>query len=348
MKRYMSKYSGSSLEATELKLKTTPTGGVSGEHSPYYRRLLSAGYKGFLQGTIGGAGFYGSLGLIIGGLIAVPAMAIPGVGLAALTLIPAAGAVGLFKGASTFGNIGSVAAISAESADLSEQRRYLLDRYYDLPDGPEGDKQAEIIKQELAGLQKTDRKHPLFHWKTVAVCAAIGGALALALFSPLGVTLLAETPVMHIMESVIHATHLSALGSATALTVAGTGVGVGLGALMGAAVGLDRHYVRKWFDGSEKLLHDKGHSTHAIDARAEQMDRLREAAKIDNQTKLILERRKGLSNYDVPDQQSASSDTPTVKTVASLDVALPDTKITSAHLQDRLADIQKAMDIPVL
>ncbi len=63
----------SNIETTEMKLKTTPTGGVSGEHSPYYRRLLSAGYKGFLQGTIAGSGLYGLFGAAIGALIAIPA-----------------------------------------------------------------------------------------------------------------------------------------------------------------------------------------------------------------------------------------------------------------------------------
>ncbi len=328
------------MEATELKLKTTPTGGVSGEHSPYYRRLLSAGYKGFLQGTIGGAGFYGTLGLIIGGLVALPAMTV--IGPAALYLIPAAGGMGFIKGASTFGNIGSVAAISAESADLAEQRRYLLDRYYDLPDGPEGDKQAEIIKQELSALQKTERKHPLFHWKTVVVCAVLGAAIALA-FSPIGpVAALAEH--YSIIHPMLHSVH--ALGT-VGLALAGTGIG----ALMGAAVGLDRHYVRKWFDGTESLLHDKGHSLHALDARAQQMDRLREAAKLDNQTKLILERRRGLNNSDNEPTYGMTSDAPPVKApIASLDAesAVPDTKVHSARMQERLADIQKAMQLPTV
>lgn len=62
----------SSTETTELKLQSTPTGGIDAAHSPYYRRLLSAGYKGYLQGTIGGASLYGTMGLVIGGLVAAP------------------------------------------------------------------------------------------------------------------------------------------------------------------------------------------------------------------------------------------------------------------------------------
>ena len=42
-----------------IKLLSTPTAGVPGENSPYYRKLISAGYKGYLQGTVGGATLYG-------------------------------------------------------------------------------------------------------------------------------------------------------------------------------------------------------------------------------------------------------------------------------------------------
>ncbi|MEJ0010100.1 MAG: hypothetical protein WDN72_06060 [Alphaproteobacteria bacterium] len=62
------------ISGAELTLRTTPTAGVSGEHSPYYRRLLSSGYKGYLQGSLGGATFYGVIGLAIGAAIAVPLM----------------------------------------------------------------------------------------------------------------------------------------------------------------------------------------------------------------------------------------------------------------------------------
>ena len=112
-----------SLETTELKLKSTSTGGVSAEHSPYYRRLLSAGYKGFLQGSIGGGALYGTFGLVIGGLLYVAALPFLAVGAAttALAIIPAAAAIGIFQGSTTFGQIGSIAAINAESSDLSEQ-----------------------------------------------------------------------------------------------------------------------------------------------------------------------------------------------------------------------------------
>ena len=375
----------SSFETTELKLRTTPTEGVSGEHSPYYRRLLSAGYKGFMQGTIGGAGLYGFMGAVIGVCVAIPAFIIfPPLGLSAFFLVPAAAGIGVMKGASTFGNIGTVAAISAESADMSEQRRYLLDRYYDLPDGPDGDKQAALIKEELQRLQQVDRPHTFFHWKTVAVCAAIGGALALALCSPLGMELLAETPVAHLLKDLATyaAEHVSGLGElfktsveavaahgTTAATVTalaptplltglGTAVGVGLGALTGAAVGVDRHFIRKWFDGTEKLLHDDSHSQEAKMARGRQIERLREAQKVDNQTKRVLQGHAGLGSEELrqampakpiftPVQQEpaklpiASLDAPAVSEAVVANDNVPTAKVNAVTAENRVVDLSQ-------
>jgi hypothetical protein len=354
----------SDLETTEMKLRSTPTGGVAGEHSPYYRRLLSAGYKGFMQGTIGGAGFYGLLGLVIGGVVALPAMAFVGTG--ALLLIPAAAAVGMAKGATTFGNIGSVAAISAESADLAEQRRYLLDRYYDLPEGPEGDRQAEFIKEQLATLNTAERPRSLFHWKTVAICAAVGGLLALTLFTPIGAGLLAGSPVMHVFEA-FEAMH------GIALTATATGaIGAALGGLMGAVIGIDRSYVRKWFDGSERLLHDDSHEQHGIETRMRQLDQLRAAERADNETRKILERRGQLHPDEAPEEMATVAASPmeaavrplspeldqpltdalaadrSLAKVAELDQSLPDSKVHSVVPQHRLADIKQAMSTPVV
>ncbi len=355
------------FETTEMKLRSTPTGGVSGEHSPYYRRLLSAGYKGFLQGTIGGAGFYGLLGAGVGLLLAIPTYVFfPQIGIMhALAFIPTIGAMGVVKGASTFGNIGTMAAISAESADLTEQRRYLLDRYYDLPDGPEGDKQAAIIKEELVRLQKSDQKKPLLHWKTVAIGALIGAALALVIaYPPLLEAfgeVLKETALGHAVEPIA-----AAVESYGALAMAG--IGTTFGALIGATIGIDRHYVRQWFDGSEKVLHTESHTREELDERAQQLDRLRDAAKADNQTKLILERRRELQ-HDTPQMNNAplAAEAEPKSKVAHLDSATlaaeaepkskvahfdaaetPDTKIHSATLQHRLADIQQAMQIPAV
>jgi hypothetical protein len=245
----------SNLETTELKLKTTPTGGVDASHSPYYRRLLSAGYKGFLQGTIGGASLYGVIGLVIGGLAALPfigALGIAGV----LSLAAAAGGV-----------------------DLSEQRRYLLDRYYDLPEGPEGDREAEVIKRELMREHESHKKPPhAFHWKTVAICAGIGALLAAA-FMTGGASLIGHAGILSYIEPLAHT-----LGFASTTPVM-LGIGTLLGALTGSVIGIDRYYVRKWFDHTEGVVHSSNHKESALVERAQQVGRLQEAAKTDAKTK---------------------------------------------------------------
>ncbi len=158
------------LTTTQLKLRTTPTAGVASEQSPYYRRLLSAGYKGFLQGTVGGSTLYGAIGAAIGACAALPLA--PFTGGLSLWLIPGVAALGVYKGASTFGNIGSLAAITAESAEMSEKRRYLLDRYYDLPDTPEFDDEAAQIRDLLAKQHESKPPQNMFHARAVFVGAA--------------------------------------------------------------------------------------------------------------------------------------------------------------------------------
>ena len=347
-----------SLETTELKLRTTPTGGVSSEHSPYYRRLLSAGYKGYIQGTLGGAGYYGMLGLAIGALVGIPAFFMTG-GSAALLLIPAMAGAGALKGADTFGNIGSTAAINAEGADLSEQRRYLLDRYYDLPEGPEGDAQAAIIKQELADQYKTNNHHQFFHWKTVAICAAIGGALALAFLSPIGAALLTHGP----LATVFHSAGLAHMSAG----VLGT-IGTAIGALAGATIGIDRHYIRSWFDGSEKLLYDEDQSREALRERAQQVARLKLAAVEDKRTELLVRRNEQmfpppsppapiLQTADKPllsapvmqQHQSPIDESVKPNSIAMLNASeKPSTEISSAVREQRVRELQEALDIPAL
>ena len=375
----------SSLETTELKLKTTPTGGVNSEHSPYYRRLLSAGYKGYIQGTLGGAGYYGLLGLAIGGVVGIAAA--PFTGGASLALIPAVAGLGVLKGADTFGNIGSTAAINAEGAELAEQRRYLLDRYYDLPEGPEGDKQAEIIREELTKQVHTREPHHLFHWKTVAVCAVIGAVLAFAFLSPMGMGLLTSGgPIAHTLASAFGEGVLAHGGAALAAHSTGgvllstgilTAIGTAIGALAGATIGIDRHYVRAWFDGSEKILHSEDLNREAMFDRVQQIDRIKKAAAVDNQTKIILERggQLGASQGNATAPASLSAATPTVvpqepaipPSIASLDAtpaiapeaarepvvapeasAAPESKVKSAVLEGRMRDIQAAMQIPAV
>lgn len=241
------------LTTTQLKLRTTPTAGVSSEQSPYYRRLLSAGYKGFLQGTVGGSTLYGTIGAGIGALVALPLTLVAGP--AAFALIPAMGGLGLYKGASTFGNIGSFAAITAESAEMSEKRRYLLDRYYDLPDTPEFDAEANMIKDLLAKQHESKPPAHMFHLRPVLVGAALGLGVALLFATGPGAALAGGAAHFvfgsHMLGAAISETALATMGAALVGTV-----GAALGALSGAMMGLDRFYVRSWLDKSAMAMHD--------------------------------------------------------------------------------------------
>lgn len=354
----------SSSETTELKLQTTPTGGIDASHSPYYRRLLSAGYKGYLQGTIGGAALYGLIGLAIGGVVAAPLLISSTMGIgAAVSLAAAFGGAGLLKGASTFGSIGSTAAINAESADLSEQRRYLLDRYYDLPEGPEGDREAEAIKQELLRERESrDKAPPLFHWQTTLIGIALGAAVAIGVIY-FGGASITSAAILTAAESMFHVelTHATAGFLAKAGTIAlASAVTLG-GAAAGATIGIDRYYIRKWFDHTEGVVHGSHHKTTALIERSEQIARLKAAAMADAQTK------KQLGLADVAEQKHETAFTspatsapvkepaPSPRPVASLNVAeqnesMPDTKVAArdAVLHQRLATIQQAMDIPAI
>ena len=327
-------------ESTELKLTTTPTGGLDASHSPYYRRLLSAGYKGYLQGTIGGASLYGAIGLGIGVLAAAPFIGVLGLaGFASLAV--AAGGVGVLKGASTFGEIGSTAAINAESADLSEQRRYLLDRYHDLPEGPEGDREAAEIRKELICRQDNNAvPPPLFHWKTVAICAAIGIAVSLALFcTPMGAALFEAAPMAHALG-------LTAIGMHGALAAT---IGTAMGAMVGAVVGLDRYYVRKWFDVTEGFVHASPRTDldPAMRERSDLVSRLNAAAKEDDIVKqtMLEHQLRQTAPITMPSQPAASSATASAPQL-NMDVAeKPDTRISEATRHDRLTQLQHAMDV---
>ena len=354
----------SSTETTELKLQSTPTGGVDASHSPYYRRLLSAGYKGYLQGTIGGASLYGALGLVIGGLIAAPLLIAGTFGAAtsvaaiasAASLAAAFGAAGLVKGASTFGTIGSTAAINAESADLSEQRRYLLDRYYDLPEGPEGDREAEAIKQELMREREgRDKPPPFFHWQTALIGASLAAAVVLGFMYfagpviSVGAIEAAAHSLLHI--TITHSTATALAGLAPPIITATATFG---GALLGSTIGIDRYYIRKWFNHTEGVVHGSHHKETALIARSEQIARLRSAAKADEKTKQQIHSTHAARAPQLAASEIAPSMPEASAPIASLSKAdetpKPSTKImaSEATLQRRLADIQQAMEVPAL
>lgn len=336
------------LEVTELKLKSTATGGVDASHSPYWRRLLSAGYKGFLQGSIGGAGLYGAFGLVIGGLVYVAALPlVPAAAAgAAIALIPAAGLLGVVKGATTFGNIGSVAAINAESADLSEQRRYLLDRYYDLPPGPEGDREAAAIRQELLARQNDVQTPPsFFHWKTLIIGALLGALFALSGAALLHFGIISEGAVSGLLGAKL-GTAIAGLSAAT-LTMIGTIAGV----LAGASIGVDRYYIRKWFDHTEGVVHSSSHKDYGLMERHKQVERIKEAAKEDEKTKAQL----ATAELDHADKAPVITNaekpaSPVAGPVASLDK--PANRVSantiSADRLKGLAEIHKAMELTPL
>lgn len=332
----------SEITGAQLTLATTPTAGASGEHSPYYRRLLSAGYKGFLQGTVGGATFYGLLGLGIGALVAAPLaiFAAPAIAASAWTLIPVMGGLGLMKGASTFGQIGSVAAINAETAEVGERRRYLLERYYALPNDPAYAAEAEQIRTMLTKQHETHRPMDIFHWKTMLTCAALGAAICLGFvaFAALAPELLVAAHLAPILGA-LHLT--SATGAIVASSVAtATAVSAGIGGLAGAVIGLDRYYVRKWFDGSENLISDNHGRDREIAARAREVERLEELSPDRGIPKQTIK-------VEVREPNPIDSRHTTVTPIGGHESRLPGKQVNTVQLESRLADINVAMARPV-
>lgn len=323
-----------------LTLRNSPTGGAPGEHSPYYRRLLSAGYKGYLQGIIGGSTLYGIMGAAIGAVIAAPIFffgLIPGVTAAAWLLVPALAGIGLFKGASTFGNIGSVAAISAESAEMLEERRYLLERYYSLPDSPEYKQEAEEIARLIAKQHETKPPGNIFHWKTVLVSAALGAGIAVGLsyFLPF---MLAHIGIGEFLLAPLAEGGLGLALGAHMTWVSGA-ITAAIGALAGTMIGLDRYYVRRWLDFSENLLTDPEHIKQAVQEKEQDTQRLLKASPTKGSESTTSRGRSSGSSTrrDLPEprQPIARSDAPS-------------TVINGAQLESRLADIHAAMSRPAV
>jgi hypothetical protein len=325
----------------QLTLDHTPTGGVPGEHSHYYRRLLSAGYKGFLQGVIGGATLYGFMGGMIGVVVAGSLVAGGIIGWPAFVpIIATLTGVGLYKGASTFGNIGSIAAITAESTEINVKSGYLLDRYYGLPDKPEYYAEAREIERQLNELHETKPPKNIFHWKTVVACALLGAAImvGLAYFAPF---ILESLHIVTILSQAHLITDVAAAGAAIhsitaplALAVAG-----GIGALAGTMIGLDRYYVRRWLDVSENLLHDSEETKEAKRERAQEVERLVKASPTRG-AETAAHRRGGYKMHEVVE-------TPRIEpeSVASIQ---PSKLVSQTQYESRLADIQTAMSRPTV
>ena len=139
---------------------------------------------------------------------------------------------------------------------------------------------------------------------------------------------------------------MTALGHAGIGAAALPFVGTAFGALAGGTIGLDRQYVRKWFDGTEKLLHDNSHAQEALVARGEQIERLRGAAETDAQTKRILDRRHELHAPMAGASEAAMQAPAMAAEPAPTAADSPANKIHAATLQKRMVELQQAMQGP--
>ena len=316
----------SDLEQIQHKLFTTPTAGVAGEHSAWARRLFSAGYKGHIQGAIGGASMYGAMGLLVGTVVGVP-LAIATGGTGALLLIPIMSGIGVIHGAETFSHIGTTASIIAEDSEISERRRTLLDRYYDTSTG---DAEKAEIQKQLNKTTAPKKPEKPFHWKTVMVGAAIGGAIAL------GITLLAITPAAaellpwlgHVTEFLSEAAAHGGLGLTTTAVAA---TATAIGAAAGSLIGIDREYVRRWMDGAENFVAEPHHITHAAAERQHEISQITKAAKNDR-----------LQVKAIPTERLAPPPAPAPAPITGN----PTTHVSAVNLQNRMDETDQPIQVP--
>lgn len=331
------------LETTTAKLRSTPTGGVSGEHSAYYRRLLSAGYKGYVQGAMGGGTLYGAIGMAIGGAVGIPLMIGLGGAPLALLLVPGLGtAFGLY-GSHVFADIGKTAAIIADSAELNEKRRYLLDRYYDTPSEAE----AGAIKEMLQEEHESRKPEKVWHWRSAAFGATVGIALA--------ITTVAIAPYFapHFIPSILGFLGLGAGHGAVAslglALPAIMGVGAAIGGLAGSVLGIDREHIRGWLDRIAKIFVEPSHAEHEIAQRERQIQRLTEAAQSEVQPAKV-ERPAETPHVPIitPEPERQLRPAPlSPHEIAGIDKPMH-AHASSIEPQGRLAAIHAAMANPVL
>lgn len=258
-----------------FKIRNSPLQGDEAYRSPFYRRLLSAGYKGYLQGSLGGATLFAGLGLLAGGALAVAGTFLSIPIATGFIAIPIMAGAGLIYGKDAFGTIGAMAAISSEQAELNEKRRGLLDRYYETPSAEEAKEIEKLLIEQ--GNEKTPKKW--FHWQT--------GLLGAAVVASVAVIALSMLPQLSILSA--GGTVATALAEAGVISLAGSKVsllaGVGtytvaaaIGGLIGAVAGVDRSYIRKWFDVQENL-HDDTSISERKREHQKSVDRLSQAYK---------------------------------------------------------------------
>lgn len=321
------------IPQSHIKLATTATGGADAEHSPYYRRLLSAGYKGFIQGSIGGGALYGGFGAVVGTAVGFTMLFTSGLGLASFVAIPLFAGLGIMKGANAFGQIGSTAAIFAEGAEMRERRGALLDRLHVTESQKEAD---EIIKT----LHEEAQEKPLqkiFHLKTMIIGAVIGAAM-LSLIS---------LALPHVLIGAIKTEAATGIASKLLTAIVNnpflTGVvSAVIGAVGGATIGIDRGYIRRWFDLSENIVYDQTESME----RARQ--RQREAGRLSR-----------IAEGETPKKEDISGQTVTFKEAAPKESAIllhhqnevppPKVKVHTANLEHApLMKYEQAMRTPVV
>lgn len=175
----------------------------------------------------------------------------------------------------------------------------------------------------------------------------LGGGAALAATGSAELATLIGTS----LESVLHVavTEATVASIANIGTVALASLATFGGALLGSTIGIDRYYIRKWFDHTEGVVHGSHHKESALIERSAQIARLKSAAKADERTKMQLDSGNAERPASLAISEPAPSDPEQQTPIASLSKAanddIPSTKIkaSEATLQRRLADIQRAM-----
>jgi hypothetical protein len=210
--------------------------------------------------------------MVIGFAVALASFAIFTIGPAAFFAVPLFTGLGIMKGASTFGQIGSTAAIFAEGAELRERRGALLDRLHITQSQQEADEILKTLNEEAK--EKPPQK--IFHWKSMIVGALIGAA------------------VLSLVAYVMPALLLGMFGKGLEVGMLSNGLGGGaaaksflagltanlipisavVGAVSGATIGVDRHYIRRWFDLSENIVYDSSASRQRSQERQQEAARL--------------------------------------------------------------------------
>ncbi len=319
-----------------FKLRNSPLQGVEAYRSPFYRRLLSAGYKGYIQGSLGGATLFSLFGAGAGILLAGGAVAFAGASLAtAFIAVPIMAGAGLLYGKDAFGTIGAVAAISAEQAEISEKRRSLLDRWFETPSKEE----AREIENQLREQSQERKPQSWFHWKAALLGAAIvgiaaaGGLGALAYFD-----LLSKVPVVEAVITKILGIGTAEIAKSTA-AYAITGIA---GGLAGAMIGIDRAYIRKWFDIQERF-HDETDIRNKQAEHQQEVERIRQAYRAEGFG--IESRSYPADSFDRDERQRIQPVSTRIVQATPASQEKPTTTIsaTDAELQRRAANITRPL-----